>query len=95
MIVVFPALHNITSAFLALQLTVVEVLIFPPFSVVQCSEEKKKNSTFRARRCFDVIHRAFMPQWLLVNSTDMESDSEGLTVLVLEPAEIKEKGCCP
>lgn len=93
MIVVFSALHNITSAFLALQLAVVEVLIFPPFSVVQCSG--KKNSTFRARRCFDVIHRAFMPQWLLVNSTDMESDSEGLTVLVLEPAEIKEKGCCP
>lgn len=77
MIVVFPALHNITSAFLALQLAVVEVLIFPPFSVVQCSE-KKKNSTFRARRCFDVILRAFMPQCLLVNSTDMESDSEGL-----------------
>lgn len=41
MIVVFPALHNITSAFLALQLAVVEVLIFPPFSVVQCSGKKK------------------------------------------------------
>lgn len=35
-----------------------------------------------------------MSQWLLVNSTDMESDSAGLTILVLESAEIKAKGSC-